>query len=220
RHQSDRRWLARRARSKNAAELKALVSAARFSRRESDARNGALASCRVGAPRPRPAPLPPPAKALKLADLVLWTPAFCGVKPDLVIRGDAIAAAAMGDPNASIPTPQPVHYRIMFGGFGRARLGTSLTFVSDAALSGGLARRLRVEKRLVAVENTRGKLRKKNMVHNGATPKIESDSETYAVTVDGEVLVCEPAEAADGAEVFLVLRRPNDHQLEVSCLAC
>ena len=130
----------------------------------------------------------------KLADLVLWTPAFFGVKPDLVIKGGTIAAALMGDPNASIPTPQPVHCRPMFGAFGRARLGTSLTFVSEAAVSGGLVRKLKVQKRLVAVENTRGKLRKKNMVHNGATPRIEIDPETYAVTADGELLVCEPAE--------------------------
>jgi len=148
--------------------------------------------------------LPPPAKALKLADLVLWTPAFRGVNSDLVIRGDAIAAAAMSDPNASIPTPQPVHYRPIFGAFGRARLGTSLTFVSDAALSGGLARKLKVEKRLVAVENTRGKLRKKNMVHNGATPRIEIDPETYAVTADGELLVCESAETLPMAQRYFL----------------
>src|SRR5271165_3186720 len=130
----------------------------------------------------------------KLADLVIWTPAFFGVKPDLVIKGGAIAAAQMGDPNASIPTPQPIHYRPMFGAFGRARTGSSLTFVSDAAIEGGLARKLKVQKRLVAVENTRGSLRKKSMVHNGATPKIEIDAETYDVRADGELLVCEPAE--------------------------
>ena len=118
----------------------------------------------------------------KLADLVLWTPAFFGVKPDLVIKGGAIAAAQMGDPNASIPTPQPIHYRPMFGAFGRARTETSLTFVSDAAIEGGLARKLKVQKPLVAVENTRGGLRKKSLVHNGATPKITIDPETYAVT--------------------------------------
>ena len=88
----------------------------------------------------------------------LWTPAFFGVKPDLIIKGGAIAAALMGDPNASIPTPQPVHYRPMFGSYGRARTATSLTFVSDAAVAGGLARKLKVQKRLVAVENTRGKI--------------------------------------------------------------
>jgi urease subunit alpha len=140
----------------------------------------------------------------KLADLVLWTPAFFGVKPDLIIKGGAIAAAPMGDPNASIPTPQPVHYRPMFGAFGRAKLGTSLTFVSDAAVSGGLARQLKVQKRLVAVENTRGKLRKKSMVHNGATPQITIDPETYAVTADGELLVCEPAEKLAMAQRYFL----------------
>ena len=129
----------------------------------------------------------------KLADLVLWTPAFFGVKPDLIIKGGAIAAAPMGDPNASIPTPQPTHYRPMFGAYGRARLATSLTFVSQTSLDRGLARRLKVGKTLVAVENTRGKISKKSMVHNGATPKITVDPETYAVTADGELLVCEAA---------------------------
>jgi urease subunit alpha len=140
----------------------------------------------------------------KLADLCLWTPAFFGVKPDLVIKGGAIAAGQMGDPNASIPTPQPVHYRPMFGAFGRARLGTSLTFVSDAALAGGIARKLKVEKRLVAVENTRGKLRKKSMIHNGATPRIEIDPETYDVRADGELLVCEPAEKLAMAQRYFL----------------
>src|SRR5271166_4335557 len=140
----------------------------------------------------------------KLADLVLWTPAFFGVKPDLVIKGGAIAAAQMGDPNASIPTPQPVHYRPMFGAFARARLGTSLTFVSGAAVAGGLARKLKVQKRLIAVENTRGGLRKKSMIHNGATPKIEIDPETYAVTADGELLVCEPAETLPMAQRYFL----------------
>jgi len=140
----------------------------------------------------------------KLADLVLWSPAFFGAKPDLVIKGGAIAAAPMGDPNASIPTPQPVHYRSMFGSYGRARTGTALTFVSDAALSSGLARKLKIEKRLVAVENVRGKLRKKHMVLNGATPKIEIDPETYTVTADGELLVCEPAETLPMAQRYFL----------------
>src|SRR6201996_997612 len=129
----------------------------------------------------------------KLADLVLWTPAFFGVKPDLVIKGGAIAAAAMGDPNASIPTPQPVHYRPMFGSYGRARTNTSLTFVSAAAVAAGLAEKLRVSKPLVAVENTR-KIGKKDLIHNDAMPKITVDPETYAVTADGQLLTCEPAE--------------------------
>ena len=129
----------------------------------------------------------------KLADLVLWTPSFFGVKPDLVIKGGVIAAAAMGDPNASIPTPQPVHYRPMFGSYGRARTGTALTFVSATSLAQGLASKLQVQKTLVAVENTRSQISKKSMIHNGATPKIHVDPETYAVTADGVLLVCEPA---------------------------
>jgi len=140
----------------------------------------------------------------KLADLVLWTPAFFGVKPDLVIKGGAIAAAQMGDPNASIPTPQPVHYRPMFGSYGRARAGTSLTFVAKAAMVGGLARKLKVEKRLVAVENTRGGIGKRSMVHNDATPKIEVDPETYMVTADGQWLVCEPAEKLPMAQRYFL----------------
>ncbi len=132
-------------------------------------------------------------KAGKLADLVVWAPAFFGVKPDLVIKGGAIAAALMGDPNASIPTPQPVHYRPMFGAYGRALAATSLTFVSRAAVENGLAGRLGVQKQLVAVENVRGGIGKKDMVLNGATPVIEVDPETYDVRADGELLVCEPA---------------------------
>jgi urease subunit alpha len=140
----------------------------------------------------------------KLADLVLWTPAFFGVKPDLIIKGGAIAAALMGDPNASIPTPQPVHYRPMFRSHGRALHTSSLTFVSDAALAGGLARKLKIQRKLVAVENTRGKLRKKNMIHNGATPKIEIDPETYDVRADGELLVCEPADKLPMAQRYFL----------------
>jgi urease subunit alpha len=139
----------------------------------------------------------------KLADLVLWTPAFFGVKPDLVIKGGAIAAAAMGDPNASIPTPQPVHYRHMFGSYGRARTGTSLTFVSRAAIAGGLAAKLNVSKPLVAVENTRA-IGKASLVHNGATPKITVDPETYAVTADGQLLTCEPAERLSMAQRYFL----------------
>jgi urease subunit alpha len=129
----------------------------------------------------------------KLADLVLWSPAFFGVKPDLIIKGGTIAAAPMGDANASIPTPQPVHYRPMFGAYGRARTGSSLTFVSRAAIDNKLAGKLKVAKRLVAVENTRGGISKKSLVHNGATPDIKVDPETYVVTADGVALVCEPA---------------------------
>jgi urease subunit alpha len=140
----------------------------------------------------------------KLADLVVWTPAFFGVKPDLVIKGGAIAAAQMGDPNASIPTPQPVHYRPMFGSFGRARTQTSLTFVSAAALDDGLAHRLGTAKQLVAVENTRGGIGKKAMILNDATPVIEVDPETYDVRADGELLVCEPAEVLPMAQRYFL----------------
>jgi len=128
----------------------------------------------------------------KLADLVLWSPAFFGVKPELVLKGGMIAAAPMGDPNASIPTPQPEHYRPMFAAFGAAPAATALTFVSGLSLQNGLAERLRVAKRLVAVENVR-QLRKSDMIHNDATPDIRVDPETYRVTADGEPLLCEPA---------------------------
>ena len=128
----------------------------------------------------------------KLADLVLWSPAFFGVKPELVLKGGMIAAAPMGDPNASIPTPQPEHYRPMFAAFGAAPAATALTFVSGLSLQNGLAERLRVAKRLVAVENVR-QLRKSDMIHNDATPDIRVDAETYRVTADGEPLLCEPA---------------------------
>jgi urease subunit alpha len=127
----------------------------------------------------------------KLADLVLWRPAFFGVKPSLILKGGMIAAAAMGDPNASIPTPQPVHYRPMFGSFGKA-LKTSLTFVSQAALQNPAVAALGLGKRLEAVKNCR-KVGKADMLHNSATPVIDVDSETYAVRADGELLVCEPA---------------------------
>jgi len=127
----------------------------------------------------------------KLADLVLWRPAFFGVKPSLILKSGMIAAAAMGDPNASIPTPQPVHYRPMFGSFGKA-LKTSVTFVSQAALGNPAVAALGLEKPLIAVSGTRT-LRKSNMVHNSATPKIDVDPETYVVRADGELLVCEAA---------------------------
>ncbi|MDE1567266.1 urease subunit alpha [Aquabacter sediminis] len=143
-------------------------------------------------------------EAGKLADLVLWTPAFFGVKPDLVLKGGAIAMAQMGDPNASIPTPQPVHYRYQFGAFGRARTGTSLTFVSKAAVEDGLAGKLQTSKTLVSVENVRGGISKKSMVLNDATPHIEVDPETYDVRADGELLVCEPAEVLPMAQRYFL----------------
>jgi urease subunit alpha len=129
----------------------------------------------------------------KLADLVLWSPAFFGVKPDLVIKGGSIACAPMGDPNASIPTPQPVYYRPMFGAIGRAMAASCVTFVSGAAIEAGIGKALRLERRLVAVSNTRGGIGKKAMVHNDATPVIEVDAETYEVRADGVLLTCEPA---------------------------
>jgi urease subunit alpha len=129
----------------------------------------------------------------KLADLVLWRPAFFGVKPSLIIKGGMIAAAPMGDPNASIPTPQPVHYRPMFGAFGRA-LEKSVTFVSAAALNDGEFCKLGLRRSLEAVRATR-QLQKSDMIHNGAQPRIEVDSETYEVRADGELLTCQPAKS-------------------------
>jgi len=140
----------------------------------------------------------------KLADLVLWSPAFFGVKPDLVLKGGVIAMAAMGDPNASIPTPQPVHYRPMFGAYGRALVESSLLFVSQAALDEGLGHRLGLTRPLVAVSNTRGGISKASMVHNSATPQIEVNPETYEVRADGELLVCEPAASLPMAQRYFL----------------
>jgi urease subunit alpha len=139
----------------------------------------------------------------KLADLVIWTPAFFGVKPDMVIKGGTIVAAQMGDPNASIPTPQPVHYRPMFGAFGKALTASSLLFVSKAAAKSNLRNKLGVEKKFVAVENTR-KINKKSMIHNDATPDIEVDPETYEVRADGELLTCAPADVLPMAQRYFL----------------
>ncbi|MGJ7484831.1 urease subunit alpha [Variovorax sp. LT2P21] len=128
----------------------------------------------------------------KWADLVVWKPAFFGVKPFTIIKGGSIAMAAMGDPNASIPTPQPVHYRPMFGSYGGSLHRSSLTFVSQAGLNAGIGERYGLHKTLSAVKNIRG-VRKQHMVHNGYTPKMEIDAQTYAVRADGHLLVCEPA---------------------------
>jgi urease subunit alpha len=128
----------------------------------------------------------------KLADVVLWRPAFFGVKPSVVIKGGIIAAAAMGDPNASIPTPQPVHYRPMFGAFGGACRAGAVTFVSSASLEQAVGQHLGLEKRLVAVRGTR-RLTKKDLPLNDYTPEIEVNPETYEVRADGELLTCEPA---------------------------
>jgi urease subunit alpha len=140
----------------------------------------------------------------KLADLVVWSPAFFGVKPDCIIKGGMIAAAPMGDPNASIPTPQPVHYRPMWGAYGGAVAATSLTFVSKAAVDGGVAKKLGLRKELAAVKNTRGGISKASMIHNDATPKIEIDAETYEVRADCELLVCEPAKDLPMAQRYFM----------------
>ena len=140
----------------------------------------------------------------KMADLVLWSPAFFGVKPDCIIKGGSIVAAPMGDPNASIPTPQPVHYRPMFGAFGRARTASSVVFASGAAVKAGLGKKLGIQKELVAVTNTRGKISKKSMIRNDATPNIEVDPETYEVRADGELLTCAPADVLPMAQRYFL----------------
>jgi urease subunit alpha len=143
-------------------------------------------------------------EAGKLADLVVWSPAFFGVKPDCVIKGGMIAAAPMGDPNASIPTPQPVHYRPMFGAYGSARTATSLTFTSQVFASGKLPRKWGLRKEIVAVKNVRKGISKKSMIHNDATPDIAIDPETYEVRADGELLVCEPAKELPMAQRYFL----------------
>ncbi|WP_193771591.1 urease subunit alpha [Mesorhizobium sp. M2E.F.Ca.ET.219.01.1.1] len=140
----------------------------------------------------------------KRADLVLWNPAFFGVKPEMVLVGGSIAAAPMGDPNASIPTPQPMHYRPMFGAYGKALTNSSVTFVSKAALDAGLQGRLGVDKAMVAVENTRSGIGKHSMVLNDATPHVEVDPETYEVRADGELLTCEPATVLPMAQRYFL----------------
>ena len=140
----------------------------------------------------------------KLADLVLWSPAFFGAKPELVLKMGSIAAAPMGDPNASIPTPQPVHYRPMFGACGRSLLNSAVTFVSRAALEADIAGRLGLEKPLLAVDNTRGGIGKKAMILNDATPSIEVDPETYEVRADGELLTCRPAQVLPLAQRYFL----------------
>ncbi len=139
----------------------------------------------------------------KLADLVLWKPAFFGVKPSLIVKGGMIIAAAMGDPNASIPTPQPVHYRPMFGAFGGALQATSFTFVSQAALANDIRARLGLGKQVIAVKGTR-KLHKTDMIHNDYLPKIDVDPQTYRVVADGEHLVCEPAKVLPMAQRYFL----------------
>jgi urease subunit alpha len=139
----------------------------------------------------------------KLADLVLWKPAFFGVKPEIIIKGGFIAWSVMGDANASIPTPQPVLYRPMFGAFGRATQSTSLTFVSAAALEREIPKQLGLEKTAVAVANCRD-IGKADMIHNDATPELEVDPETYEVRADGELLTCEPATVLPMAQRYFL----------------
>jgi urease subunit alpha len=139
----------------------------------------------------------------KWADLVLWKPAFFGVKPSLVLKGGFIAAAAMGDPNASIPTPQPVHYRPMFGAYGGALARTSLTFLSRAALDAGVAETCGLQKRVAAVAGCRT-VKKVDMVHNAYTPSMEIDAQTYAVRADGQLLTCEPAAVLPMAQRYFL----------------
>ncbi len=140
----------------------------------------------------------------KRADLVLWSPAFFGVKPDFVLLGGSIAAAPMGDPNASIPTPQPVHYRPMFASFGKLRTTSSVVFVSQAAAENGLGKRLGTAKAMVPVRNTRGGISKTSMIHNGAMPTIDVNPETYEVRADGELLTCDPAKELPMAQRYFL----------------
>ncbi|HEX7952730.1 MAG TPA: urease subunit alpha, partial [Burkholderiales bacterium] len=139
----------------------------------------------------------------KLADLELWKPAFFGVKPSLILKSGVIAAAAMGDPNASIPTPQPVHYRPMFGSFGQSCAQSSVTFVSHAALEADVGRKLGLRKPLVPVHGTR-ELKKTDMRLNDYLPKMEVDPETYEVRADGELLTCEPATSLPMAQRYFL----------------
>jgi urease subunit alpha len=131
-------------------------------------------------------------EAGKIADLVIWAPAFFGVKPEAVLKSGSISWSQMGDPNASIPTPQPSWGRPMFASFGRSKLSSNITFLPQAAINDGLPARLKLEKRIEAVRNCRS-IAKRDMMHNDATPKIEVDAETYEVRADGELLTSEPA---------------------------
>jgi urease subunit alpha len=139
----------------------------------------------------------------KLADLVVWKPAFFGVKPELILKGGLIACANMGDPNASIPTPQPTIYRPQFAAHGRARGSTSITFVSEAALSGGTVADLGLSKRLVAVRGTRA-VTKRDLLWNDALPKIEVDPETYTVKANGRELRCDPVASLPLAQRYFL----------------
>jgi len=137
----------------------------------------------------------------KLADIVIWTPPFFGIKPKLIIKGGFIAYSLMGDPNASIPTPEPVYYRPMFGAIGAAKYSTSVTFTSKLAIRNGIAKKLGLRKKLLPVKNCR-KIGKKDMKYNNLTPKIEIDPETYEVKVDGKLATTEPAENLSLARLY------------------
>jgi len=139
----------------------------------------------------------------KRADLALWKTDFFGVKPKAVLIGGMIAVAPMGDPNASISTPQPVHYRPMYAGMGRAGASTGVTFVSRSALADGIGEKLKLNKHLVAVKGIRS-LRKKDMIHNGLTPKLEVDPQNYQVRVDGELITCEPVDVLPMAQRYFL----------------
>ena len=138
-----------------------------------------------------------------MADLVLWKPAFFGVKPSLVIKGGFIAAALMGDPNASIPTPQPVHYREMFGALGKAVTATSTTFVSQVAYDNDVKGTLGLSRTIEPCRNVR-EVTKKDMIHNEAMPVVEVDPQTYEVKADGILLTCEPAESLPMAQRYFL----------------
>jgi len=137
----------------------------------------------------------------KIADIVVWTPQFFGIKPKLIIKGGFIAYSLMGDPNASIPTTEPIYYRPMFGALGKAKKTTSVTFTSQLALDNGLEEKLKIEKKLVPVRNCRN-IGKKDMVYNDATPKIEIDPETYEVKVDGKIATVDPAKEVSLARLY------------------
>jgi urease subunit alpha len=139
----------------------------------------------------------------KMADFVLWNPAFFGAKPELIVKGGMIAWSVMGDPNASIPTPQPVLYRPMFGSLGKAKYSTSLTFLSKVAFERGVHEKLGLQKKIGVVKNIR-QLTKKDMVYNGETPEIEVDPQTYEVKVNGELITCEPDEKVSLAQRYFL----------------
>ena len=140
----------------------------------------------------------------KLADLVIWSPSFFGVKPDIILKSGTIAAALMGDPNASIPTPQPEHYRPMFGSFGKSLVESAVTFVSQAAVDRDIGSTYHLSRRLIPVAQTRSGINKTSMIHNHSTPRMEVDPETYEVKADGVLMTCEPAEILNMAQRYFL----------------